>query len=203
MYATERSKFNSNKQMEEEMKLSHSFKKIAIVGLTAGSIFTSLFLYAQENDINTDATYVCIPLHAFNRLTETPEQQKTPIFYTYQDGKLTKCTTDLSKDKFQQCKKNMCNENKRFHKKMRKQRDNKFVLVTIDQLAKLKEQKIDQKIKQLQNQKENIATNLENAAKNATISKIDGKDAKIVTIRQIKSQNRGQLFISNNNSKQE
>ena len=189
------------------MELKQTIKKITVAGLTAGALFTGLFLSAQEINNAEKTTYIKIPLHVFNKMTGTQQEHQAPEFFIYQDGKLVKCTTDLTEKMTQKSQKNI-KERKQKHNKrdsenqrgMRKQRDSKFVLLTVDQMETLKKQKLEQKIKDLDNNKNNVTVGIEKASKNAVTAKVDEKEVKVITMRHCKLNNQHSATVIDCNS---
>jgi hypothetical protein len=171
------------------MKIKEASKKITLIGLTIGVLFTSLIISAQEIVNANDGTYISVPMHIFNKLTGK-EKDKTPEFYTYQDGKLTKCTTDLSEQIKKECKKNIDKNELKHHKgrfdKKREgmRRDHKFVLLTVEQIENLKKDKLEQKLKNIEEGKGCLKVAVEKASENAVTVKVDGKDVKVLSFRQ-------------------
>jgi hypothetical protein len=170
------------------MRLKQTGKKITLVGLTIGVLFTSLIISAQEIVNANDGTYISVPMHIFNKLTGK-EKNKGQEFYTYQDGKLTKCPTDLSEQIKKECKKNIDKKELKHHKdrfnKKREgmRRDHKFVLLTVEQIENLKKEKLELKLKNIEEGNDCLKVAVEKASENAVTVKVDGKDVKVVSMR--------------------
>ena len=186
------------------MKTKQTIKRVMVVGLTAGALFTSIILSANEISKTEETTYLSVPMHVFDKLTGN-DKEKGIEYYTYNDGKLEKCTTNLDEKIKEQCLKNDENKgkdgrNNRSDKKrgMRKHKDNKFVLLTVEQMENLKKQKLEQKLKDSEDQKGKMAEKIQEASANAITANVDGKEVKVVSMHKgFKQTHKAERFVEN------
>ena len=155
-----------------------------------GFVVSGITLAAAETAGSDVATYIAVPMHMFNRLTGDKPEKQAPETFIYHDGKLVKCETNLP------IKKNDCKKKRDFdeqhdrkqgrknfgkiHKKGPKY-DDKVVLLMPEQIKGLMKQKLEQKLKNIDNHDFKMTKVFDKAVQAAPIVKVNGKDSKIIT----------------------
>lgn len=140
------------------------------------------------------ATYISVPMSMFNRLTGNKEK-KAPEYFTYQNNKLVKCSTNIEDMDIEKCREKHDRKNKgdkrgrrcRMDRMGRKHfdKDNQYVLLTVDQLKDLVKKKLEQKIQDIDNSDSKMAKAVDVSAEKAQSVKINDKDAKVITFSSI------------------
>ncbi len=156
--------------------------------LALGCLISGISLTAAETKAENTPTYIAVTMHMFNKLTGKKQEKKTPEYFTYQDDKLVKCEADLQALK-KECKKNKNSKNcdtkkkgkKHFGRHHKSGSNNKFVLLTQDQMKNLMKQKCEQKGKDINNPDSKMAKAFNKVLEAAPVVTVNGKDAKVVT----------------------
>ena len=169
------------------MRTGNKLRNLLIAGLAVGTMMSAFSAIADDSA--AQHTYIAVPMHMFKMLTSDQDASHGPEYYTYADGKLVKCTTDIDA----KIKKDKCDSHKQHrdfipprpnhnHCKMDKFKGGpkEVVLLTEDQLVQLKKQKLEKEIQKVENKTDRMFKDIQNAQKDAMTGKVNGSDVKII-----------------------